>query len=233
MTLHLACDINTETERKGNDMGQQEIENVRNDTSEAQERYALAPLRELNLENESDLNAYYQMLTHPSNIEHVESPPEDSADLKRKLLSNATFTYVAENMLGEIVGAGGIKDAEEGQHNHRLVRVVVHPDHKGTNIEKNVLSALTDKAFATSARDERERIKLEMSVVRDVDDFHRILPILEDLGFRPLHIVLNQVDAFDQRLGQIVVKPIERWEIMRETWLMKKAVGEKVDEPQS
>jgi len=35
------------------------------------EQYTLVPLRELDLENESDLTAYFQMLTHPSNIERL------------------------------------------------------------------------------------------------------------------------------------------------------------------
>jgi len=198
-------------------MGQQRVENFNN--NEAQERYTLAPFRELDLENESDLTAYFQLLTHPSNVEHVVSPPEDPADLKRKLLRDTTLTYIAENILGEIVGGGGINDAEEGQHDHHLVRVVVHPDYKGTDIEKNLFRVLTDKAFTASARDERERLKLDVVIIRDVDGWQGMPNMLEQLGFRPLHIMLEQVDVFDQRKGQIVRKPTERWEIRREEWL--------------
>ncbi|HLC32185.1 MAG TPA: GNAT family N-acetyltransferase [Candidatus Nanoarchaeia archaeon] len=183
------------------------------------EQYTLVPLRELDLENESDLTAYFQMLTHPSNIEHVVSPPEDPADLKRKLLRDRTFNYIAENMVGEIVGAGGIKDASQGEHDHFLVNVVVNPDYKGTEIEKNLFGALTDKAFATSARDERERFKLDVLITRDVQDWHRAPPILEELGYTPLGIYLKEVDVFNQRLGRIVVKPRERWEIQKSKWL--------------
>lgn len=200
-----------------------ENDNILEGNNGENERYKLRPLRELDLENESDLAEYFQMLTHPSNVEHVVSPPEDPADLKRKLLRDATFAYIAENMLGEIVGAGGINDAEEGQHDHFLVKAVVHPDYKGTDIEKNLFAALTGKAFTTSARDERERFKPDIKVIRNVEDWSRVPPILEELGYDPLCIYPNQVDVFDQRLGRIVVKLAERWEIMSEKWLRKKS----------
>ncbi len=197
-------------------MGQQEIGNLSH--GEAQERYTLVPLRELDLESESDLTAYFQMLTHPSNIEHIISPPEDVEDLKRKLVRDETFTYIAENMLGEIVGAGGINDASQGEHDHFMVKVVVSPDYKGTDIEKNLFAALTDKAFTTSARDERERLKLDIAVIRDVNDWDRVPRILRELGYNFRSFLPNQVDVFDQRLGKIEIKPTERWEIESEEW---------------
>ena len=61
----------------------QGIENFNH--GEIQEQYILAPLRELDLENESDLTAYFQILTHTANIEHFSGPPEDPSGFKTKI----------------------------------------------------------------------------------------------------------------------------------------------------
>lgn len=221
----------------GNFQPYSETQNVRNDTSETQERYALTPLRELDLENESDLTAYFKLLTHPSNIQHFSGPPKDTADLKRKLERDRTRAYIAENMVGEIVGAGGIDDAAEYEHDHFLVKVVVNPDCQGKGIGRQLVIALTDMAFSTKAvtitataeRFERERIKLDAAVIRDVEGWDRMPRLLRSLGYKFIHLLENQVTITEQSTGREVIKPTERYEIGREDWFIKKPLREKAN----
>lgn len=218
-------------------MGQQEIGNFQHDQIKSQELYSLAPLRELDLENESNLTAYFQMLTHPANIEHFSGPPEDPADLKLKLVRDRTHAYLAENKLGEVVGTEGIDDAAEGQHDHFLVKVVVNPDYKGKGIGRQLVIALTDIAFSTPAvtitatgeRKERERIKLDAAIIRYVEGWDIMPRLLSGLGYRFVHMLPNQVTIKELSTGREVLKPTERYEISREDWLIRKDLREKAN----
>jgi len=214
-------------------MGQRGIENLNH--GEVREQYTLALLRELDLKNESDLTAYFQMLTHPANIQHFSGPPKDTADLKRKLEHDRTHTYIAENMLGEIVGAGGINDAAESEHDHFLVRAVVNPDYQNRGIGRQLVVALTNIAFLIPAvtfsvdgeRRERERIKLDVAVIRYVEGWDRMPRILSGLGYRFVHFLPNQVTVKDGNTGLEIVRPTERYEISREDWFLRKDLREK------
>ena len=202
------------------------------------DRYTLAPLRELDLANESDLAAYFQMLTHPNNIGHFSGPPEDPADLKLKLVRDRTHAYLAENMLGEVVGAGGINDAPEGEHDHFLVKVAVHPDYKGRGMGRQLVTALTDMAFsipavtitATGERKERGRIKLDVAVIRYVEGWDIMPRLLSGLGYRFVHFLPNEVTVKDRNTGLEVLKPTERYEISREDWFLRKSLNKKTNE---
>jgi len=202
------------------------------------EKYTLAPLRELDLENESDLTAYFQMLTHPANIQHFSGPPKNTDDLKRKLEHYRTHTYIAENMLGEIVGAGGIDDAAESEHDHFLVRAVVNPDYQNRGIGRQLVVALTDIAFSTPAvmvgadgeRRERERIKLDVAVIRYVEGWDRMPRILSGLGYRFVHFLPNQVTVKDRNTEIEILRPTERYEISRGDWFLRKDLREKAKE---
>ena len=216
-------------------MGQQKIENFNH--GEIQEQYTLAPLRELDLENESELSSYFEMLTHPDNIKHFSSPPENPADLKLKLVRDRTHAYLAENMLGEIVGAGGINDAPEGEHDHFLVKIVVHPDYKGKGVGRQLVTALTDIAFSTPAvtitatgeRKERERIKLDAATIRYVEGWDIMPRLLSSLGYRFVHFLPNQVTVKDRNTGEEVLRPTERYEISREDWQIRQSSKNQVN----
>lgn len=196
------------------------------DNSERQ-RFMLLLLREVDLESEKDLSDYYRFLTYPANIEHFANPPIDPQDLKNKLIRDSTHAYLAENMLGQVVAGGGINDAAESEHDHFLVKVVVDPgfqgrgadpDSQGESTGRQFMVMLIEKAFSTLTNDGRERIKLDAAVIRHVDSWDRMPRLLVSLGFRPVSILLDQVDVFIQREGRIVRKPTERWELRREDW---------------
>jgi GNAT superfamily N-acetyltransferase len=199
------------------------------------EWYALAPLRELDLENESDLTAYFQMLTHRANIEHFASQPKNPAELKTELIQSNIRTYIGKNLLGENVGGGGIENAPRGQHDHLLVKVVVHPDYQGNGIGRQLIIALTDMAFSTPAvtttatgeQIERERIKLDAAVIREVESWDRMPRLLRGLGFKFIHLLDNEVDIIEQSTGNTVIKPTERYEISREDWFLRKDLRKK------
>lgn len=181
-----------------------------------EERYQIVALRELNLESEQDLDNYFRLLTHPDNIEHFSNPPTDAENLKQKLVHDSTHAYMAENILGEVVGGGGINDAPEGENDHWIVKVVVDPEFQGRRLGKQLVAQLTEKAFFTKTPDGRDRTKIDAAVIRNVRGWERMPRILEQLGFRPLHILLQQVDVLEQ--GMIVKKPTERWELRKDDW---------------
>lgn len=184
-----------------------------------QERYRIVSLRELKVENEQDLKDFYRLLTDPANIEHFSSPPTDPENLKQKLIRDSTRAYLAEDMSGRVVGAGGINDAEEGQHDHWVVKVAVDPSVQGKGIGKQLVARLVEEAFTTKTSDGRDRRKLDASIIRNVDGWWRMPRILENLGFRPLHIMLNEVDVYVQEAGRTVKKPTERWELRKDDWM--------------
>ena len=142
---------------------------------------------------------------------------------------------MAENMLGEVVGAGGINDAPEGEHDHFMVKAVVHPDYKGKGVGRQLVTALTDIAFSTPAvtitatgeRKERERIKLDAATIRYVEGWDIMPRLLSSLGYRFVHFLPNQVTVRDRNTGLEVLKPTERYEISREDWFIRKDLREK------
>ena len=189
-------------------------------SSPEQEHYRIASLRELNLGSEQDLSDYFRLLTHPDNIEHFSNPPTDTENLKQKLVHDSTHAYLAENMLGEVVGGGGINDAPEGEHDHWLVKIVVDPKSQSRGLGKQLVAQLVEKAFSAKTPDGRDRTKIDAAVIRNVRGWERMPRILEQLGFRPLHILLQQVDVQEQ--GAIVKKPTERWELTKDDWVRKR-----------
>lgn len=201
---------------------------VQNDSefTTPQESYSVISLREFDPQNEGDLNAYFRFLSHPLNIGHFSNPPKDPEDLKQKLERDKTHAYLAENINGELIGAGGINDASEGEHDHFLVKVVVDPELQGKGVGRILVIQLIEKAFFTKTSDGRERTKLNAAVIRNVPGWDRMPNILEGLGFQPKQILLRQVDVLDQEKEEVVRKPTERWEIMKEDWMrVRRRVG--------
>lgn len=186
---------------------------------ENREIYTIKALREIDLRNEKDLEDFFTLLTHPDNITHFSNPPTDPNNLKEKLVRDETHAYLAEDILGKVVGGGGINDAPEGEHDHWLVKVVVDPTFQGKGMGKQLIAQLTEKAFFTKTSKGRERTKLDAAIIRNVKGWERMPRILEQLGFRPLHILLQQVDVFEQHIGEVVKKPTERWEIRKDDWM--------------
>lgn len=182
-----------------------------------QERYGIASLRELDLDSEQDMTVYFKLLTHPLNREHFSSPPTDPDNLKYKLTRDGTRAYLAENMLGETVGAGGINDAAAGEHDHFLVKVVVDPQFQGKGLGKQLVVNLIEKAFSTKTGDGRDRTKLDAAIIREVPGWDRMPHLLATLGFHPVSILVDQVDVVVA--GRTIRKPTERWEITRGDWM--------------
>lgn len=213
--------MGSKTEFAGNNSLQ--IGSLENPSSE--ERWRIRGLRELNLESEQDMNDYFRLLKHPLNVDHFSSPPKDVLDLKNKLLRDKTHAFLAVNGLGQVVGAGGINDAEEAQHDHFLVKVVVDPDYQSTehiqgrHVGKQVVILLIEKAFYTRASDGRTRLKLDAAIIEGVPGWERMPHILENLGFHFRSRLPVQVDVYDSSLEKIIRKPTVRWEIEREEWM--------------
>lgn len=187
-----------------------------------EERSTVARFRELDRKSEGDLKAFFELLTHPKNIEHFSNPPTDYLSLRDKLTRDNTKAYLAENSLGEIVGGGGINDAQEGEHDHWLVKVAVKPELQGKGIGKQLVVRLVDEAFNTKTSDGRERGKLVVSIIRNVQGWWRTPDLFGGLDFRPLHIMMDEVDVFVQDIGRTIKKPTERWEIRRTEWQHRK-----------
>lgn len=190
------------------------------------ERYSVVRLREFDPQNEADLDIYFRLLTDPLNISHFSSPPKNPEDLKQKLERDKTHAYLAENINGEVIGAGGINDASEGEHDHFLVKAVVDSELQGKGVGRMLVIQLIEKAFFTKTTDGRERTKLDAAVIRNVPGWDRMPHILEQLGFQPKQILLRQVDVLDQESEEVVRKSTERWEIMREDWMrVRRRIG--------
>lgn len=207
---------------RGNNGSSQEKDELRM----SHERYSVVRLREFDPQNEADLNIYFRLLTDPLNISHFSSPPKDPEDLKQKLERDKTHAYLAENINGEVIGAGGINDASEGEHDHFLVKVVVDPELQGRGVGRILVIQLIEKAFSTKTTDGRERTKLDAAIIRNVPGWDRMPHILEQLGFQPKQILLRQVDVLDQEKEEVVRKSTERWEIMKEEWMrIRRRVG--------
>lgn len=187
--------------------------------------YRIVSLRELNLESERDMDAYFALLSHKDNVEHFGNPPVDAPDLKRKLERDNTHAYVAEDQSGNIVGVGGINDAAEGEHDHFLVKIVVDPQFQskgvgqGEDIGKQLVVLLTEKAFFTRASDGRQRFKLDAAIIEGVPGWERMPHILESLGFNFRSKLPRQVDVYDSTEERVVRKSTQRWEIERDEWM--------------
>ena len=128
-------------------------------------------------------------------------------------------------MSGRVIGAGGINDAAEGEHDHFLVKVVVDPDYqskediRGRHVGRQLIIQLTEKAFHTKASDGRTRFKLDAAIIEGVPGWERMPHILENLGFHFRSRLPGQVDVYDPRLQRTVRRPTVRWEIEREEWM--------------
>lgn len=195
---------------------------ISTESVDPEERYSVVRLRELNRENGEDVEAFYKLLTHPANIEHFSNPPTDPNNLKQKFIRDNTHAYLAENIRGEVIGAGGINDAEQGEHDHWLVKVAVEPSLQGKGVGKQLVAHLIEKAFTTKSSYGTDRTKLDASVIRNVEGWWRMPRVLEDLGFRPLHIMLDEVNVYVRETGKTVRKPTERWEIRKSDWTRRK-----------
>lgn len=215
-------------------MAQQETLQGNNlkDFSAEQKRYTISKLRALELQNNRDLKAYFRLLTAKENVVHFSNPPVDTEDLKRKLIRDRTHAYLAINQEGTVVGAGGINDAiEKTEHDHFLVKVAVHPEYQGRGLGRKLVSELTDIAFLTPAvmvgadgeQTERERIKLDAAVIRDIEGWDRMPRVLRSLGYRFVHFLPNQVTVRDYNTGIEALKPTERWEISRGDWEIRQS----------
>jgi len=187
-----------------------------------QERYRIASLRELNIESERDLEDYYRLLTHPDNREHFSNPPVSTSDLKQKLIRDSTRAYLAEDISGRVIGAGGVNDAAEGEHDHFLIKIVVDPESQGKGEGKKLVVLLTDKAFSTRTNDGRVREKLDAAVIEGVQGWERMPHILDSLGFHFRSRLPRQVDVYDRTEDKVVRKPTQRWEIERDEWMRTK-----------
>lgn len=199
-------------------------DNLSEHSSEA-ERYSVVRLRPLDRESESDLKAFFELLTDTNNVEHFANPPTDYLNLRDKLTRDDTKVYLAENRQQEIVGGGGINDAAEREHDHWLVKVAVNPSFQGKGMGKQLVARLIEEAFTTKSRYGTDRTKLDASVIRNVEGWWRMPRILENLGFRPLHIMLDEVDVYVQETGKTVKKPTERWEIRKPDWTARKQLA--------
>lgn len=182
-----------------------------------EERNKLVSLREIDLENLQDLQWYFELLAHPDNRDHFASPPTSALNLKGKLVRDNTHAYLAENAFGEIIGAGGINDAAEGEHDHFLVKVVMKPELQGQGKGRQLIVNLIEKAFSTKTSDGRDREKLDAAIIREIPGWDRMPHILSRLGFNPVSILQNQVDVVVE--GRTIRKDVERWEIKREDWM--------------
>lgn len=201
---------------------------VQRDRDPVEEQYSLMPLREIDLRRKSemtdgeweqsmqDITAFHKMLTDPENVRHFANPPLNPADLRRKLLHDGTHTYVEENRQGVIVSAGGINDAEPGQHDHFLVKVVAHPEYQGKKIGTKTVIKLTDTGFGTKTRDGRIRDKLDLAIIVGPDGWNRMEGIADHLGYQFRSRLPRQVDVGENRY------PTVRYEIQREEWDLRR-----------
>ena len=201
-----------------------------------EEPYRIVSLRELKVDSEQDLEDYYRLLAHPANREHFSNPPTDPNNLKEKLTRDNTHAYLAEDTLGKVVGAGGINDAQPGEHDHWLVKAAVDPELQGKGLGKQLLVRLIEEAFTTKTSYDTDRAKLVASIIRNVKGWERMPGLLEQLGFRPLHIMLNEVDVYVQEEKKTVKKPTERWELSKDDWMRirrRKEISQMLKPPNS
>jgi len=85
-----------------------------------------------------------------------------------------------------------------------------------------LLVRLIEEAFTTKTSYGTDRTKLDASIIRNVRGWGRMPRLLENLGFRPLHIMLAEVDVYERSTGKTAKKPTERWEIMKTDWIARR-----------
>lgn len=174
-------------------------------------------LRKADLQSDEDMRIFYGLLTAPSNRYHLASPPKDTNDLREKLEKDGTAVYFALNQEGRIVGAGGINDAEEGQHDHWLVKVVIEPKCQNRGLGTVVASQLIEKAFTTKDRYGRDRKKISAAVIKGVPGWERMVKVLGKLDFRLVGDLETQVDV-SVRSHTVFTMPTQRFELTRSAW---------------
>lgn len=174
-------------------------------------------LRRADLQSDEDMKIFYGLLTAPSNRYHLASPPRDTKDLREKLEKDGTEVYFARDQEGRVIGAGGINDAEEGQHDHWLVKVVIDPKHQNRGLGTVVASQLIEKAFTTKDRYGRDRRKISAAVIKGVPGWERMVSVLGKLGFRLVGDLETQVDV-PVRSGTVFTMPTQRFELTRSAW---------------
>lgn len=174
-------------------------------------------LRRADLQSEEDMRIFYGLLTAPSNKFHLASPPKDTEDLRKKLEKDGTEVYLAQDQQGRVIGAGGINDAEEGQHDHWLVKVVIDPRCQNKGLGTVVTSQLIEKAFTTKDRYGRDRRKISAAVIKGVPGWERMVIVLAKLGFRLVGDLETQVDV-PVRFHTVFTMPTQRFELTRSAW---------------
>src|SRR5581483_1341722 len=142
------------------------------EVSPAGERQIIYPNLDLHLVTNSsqeierlqpDLQTLVDFIQHDRS--HFSKPPLTIKDLERKAIKRKDRNLFLFYQDGQFVGSGGVNDADENEHDHFIVGVIVGDEFRGKGYGKAIIVSLLDWMTVHHTADQRRREKAVMAVV--------------------------------------------------------------------
>lgn len=145
-------------------------------------------VREINLDNDVEMQTVIGFWNHEKNSNHFATPPRNIDELKKEASEPWSHFLVATalerqsageggmlfpegKIVEKIVGAAEVSDNRKpNEHDHWIGLVVVDPDMQGQGLGKRVLLETMEWAFGHQTFDRRPRRKLDISIMLDADE---------------------------------------------------------------
>ena len=194
-------------------------------------RKTVLNVQEVNTEDPKTLHAfsatYLKLLKRPANRSHFTNIPPNVEAMKEELSRKSNHGLAIYDALEDIVGFAIISDAERDQSDNWLNKMVIvnnlqnKKDRKSGNVGTQALDKIVEWAFTHQTDDGRDRNSLHAAMVMYVPNFERMDRALLKSGF---HFVsrLDSQAMVTLRNGKRDLRPVQRFEINRETWELNK-----------
>lgn len=195
---------------------------------------------------------YLDLLKRRSNRQHFVGIPNASDELRRQLEEQGVHALAGINALGNAVGFTIIRDAQPGQSDNWIEKIVIDntlQNRRGrrTLAEKVVgqssepyhvghdfLEKIVEWAFTTKMHDGREREALHTAIVMFVPNYERVDALFTHFfgqdergrskgGFNPV-MRLNEQANVQLSDGRLVKRPISRFALYRQQWELEQRV---------
>lgn len=178
-------------------------------------------VREMNMNNEDEMQRYINFLNTPENRIHFSNPPANIKELRALERRDNTHILAGLNQTGEIIGGLVLEDARAPQNDHMLSLVVVDPSNQNQGLGTDMMREAIDWAAIQLTFDGRMRHKLDLAIILGVKGWEKMESIASKLGFEGRHRLPEQIDIEVRKPdGSLAIerKATRRYELMLERW---------------
>jgi hypothetical protein len=186
----------------------------RNSTLTLQERSRVTKVKELSVNKEEDrelLKMHLSLLQDPQNSFHFvdvfknenrKAIPIDFSEFLEQISDPGCHSLVGLNKNKEAIGFAVISDAQRGQNDNFIEKIVIVNDFqaigkkRGFDAGSSLLDQVIKFGFKSKDRWNRNRIKLSAAIVLDVPGWERAKRLFESKGFVKKSVLEEQAEVY-------------------------------------